>query len=634
VDVALEAHRAARLGCEVEEQDDDAAAQAAAATAPRHFSRAAADAFGATHPAVPTAEFACPSCGRTVQAGRFAPHLEKCLGKGRTAARAATKRAAGGAAAAADGAPGGAAGAADAFAPALSSKRNHKKKRPAGAGAAAAAVPALPAHAPTHATHAALLSSAAALAPWRTPALPLLRVPQHGAACATRLAPQPSGGGATPVTASGASAASASASVDAFTPLPWSARGTRPLPARTADVSSWQPGAKPPPARAPLASSRLRPPWLACPVGVALPPGVVAPGLPPPVPAPPRPPPPLMAPPLGASAHALPSFYPTQQHYLPPTQPQHQHYPPPPAAPRNRGGAAALAPGGKSLDGRRRKELRTMLASAVSLSDLHDYARVPPVEPLSLAARAIRAAAVGFRDVDAGAAASGMGVTVIGTAFEAACVHEGERDVAAVMANMCSVVSQRNGTLGRLCSNGLGCSNHREPARAAMRAQLLPRCAPHWVAPPKDETREEARAAARAAAHPKQPKHTQHAQHHAQHHAPLPPPLPLGAFPLASEFAMHSAAPPMMMMPHMQPHMQPHGGGGVTLLGLHMGMDMHQPMAQPRQQACAPLLGGGGLLGLGGGGGDSDGDDTLLLPPGAGGGALMGSHDDALFMLC
>jgi hypothetical protein len=610
VDVALEAHRAARLGCEEAPLLSDADA-AEAATAPHHFSRAAADAFGATHPAVPTDEFACPSCGRTVQAGRFAAHLEKCLGKGRSAARATAKRGAGGAAPAAGGAAGVAAGAADAFAPAWSPKRNHKKKR-AGAAAAAPAlpggVPGAPHAAEAHVTHAALLFAAPALAPVRVP---------HHAACAQRLAPQlPSSGAATPVVA-GAAASAAAAAEDAFTPLPWSARGSRPPPARTADVATWQPGAKPPPAPAALAASRLRPPWLAS-AGVPLPPGVVAPGLPPPVPLPPRPPP-LMGPPAGVSAHALPSFYPAQQHYLPQPQPQLRQ---PPAAGRNRGGAAAAA-GGKSVDGRRRKELRTMLANAACLADLHAAVAAPPVEPFSLAARAIHAAAVGFRDVDAGAAASGVGVSVSGTAFEAACAHEGERDIAAVLANMCSVVSQRNGTLGRLCSNGLGCSNHREPARAALRASLLPRAAPLWVPPPKDETREEARAAARAAAHPKQPKAPKQTQAQQMQQRHLHAPLPGGAFPLASEFAMHT--PPPLLLPAMQPH-----GGGATLLGLNMGLGM-PPMPAPRQAPCAPL--GGTMLGLGGAG-DSDGDEALLLPPGAGGGALMGSHDDALFMLC
>ena len=54
--------------------------------------RPSVDAFGWAPPALCTDELACPHCGRTVAACRFAPHVEKCLGKGRNAQRAATKR--------------------------------------------------------------------------------------------------------------------------------------------------------------------------------------------------------------------------------------------------------------------------------------------------------------------------------------------------------------------------------------------------------------------------------------------------------------------------------------------------------------------------------------------------------------
>uniref|UniRef100_A0A1I7ZBD7 SAGA-associated factor 11 n=1 Tax=Steinernema glaseri TaxID=37863 RepID=A0A1I7ZBD7_9BILA len=40
-------------------------------------------------------ECKCPECGRTIAATRFAPHLENCLGMGRTAARASRRRPAG-----------------------------------------------------------------------------------------------------------------------------------------------------------------------------------------------------------------------------------------------------------------------------------------------------------------------------------------------------------------------------------------------------------------------------------------------------------------------------------------------------------------------------------------------------------
>jgi hypothetical protein len=43
--------------------------------------RGPVDVFGQTHPAVATDKVTCQSCGRQVTAGKFSPHLEKCLGK-------------------------------------------------------------------------------------------------------------------------------------------------------------------------------------------------------------------------------------------------------------------------------------------------------------------------------------------------------------------------------------------------------------------------------------------------------------------------------------------------------------------------------------------------------------------------
>ncbi|KAL5819227.1 hypothetical protein ACOSQ4_023069 [Xanthoceras sorbifolium] len=43
------------------------------------------DIFGQTHPPVATEIFDCMNCGRSIVAGRFAPHLEKCMEKGRKA---------------------------------------------------------------------------------------------------------------------------------------------------------------------------------------------------------------------------------------------------------------------------------------------------------------------------------------------------------------------------------------------------------------------------------------------------------------------------------------------------------------------------------------------------------------------
>ncbi len=54
--------------------------------------RGPVDVFGQSHPAKATDVVTCKNCGRQVQAGTFAPHLEKCMGKGRAAARAATRR--------------------------------------------------------------------------------------------------------------------------------------------------------------------------------------------------------------------------------------------------------------------------------------------------------------------------------------------------------------------------------------------------------------------------------------------------------------------------------------------------------------------------------------------------------------
>ena len=50
------------------------------------------DVFGNVVPPIALDQVACPSCGRKVAAGRFAPHLEKCMGRGRQASRNANKR--------------------------------------------------------------------------------------------------------------------------------------------------------------------------------------------------------------------------------------------------------------------------------------------------------------------------------------------------------------------------------------------------------------------------------------------------------------------------------------------------------------------------------------------------------------
>uniref|UniRef100_A0A2P2JWA2 SAGA-associated factor 11 n=1 Tax=Rhizophora mucronata TaxID=61149 RepID=A0A2P2JWA2_RHIMU len=90
VDVASECHRIARLGLdrnlEEEEEELRLSAQARAKVAdPSNSgetnSKYVVDIFGQTHPAVANEVFECMNCGRSIVAGRFAPHLEKCMGK-------------------------------------------------------------------------------------------------------------------------------------------------------------------------------------------------------------------------------------------------------------------------------------------------------------------------------------------------------------------------------------------------------------------------------------------------------------------------------------------------------------------------------------------------------------------------
>lgn len=59
---------------------------------PKPGTKGPVDVFGQSHPPKATDLVLCRSCGRQVQAGSFAPHLDKCMGKGRAAARAASRR--------------------------------------------------------------------------------------------------------------------------------------------------------------------------------------------------------------------------------------------------------------------------------------------------------------------------------------------------------------------------------------------------------------------------------------------------------------------------------------------------------------------------------------------------------------
>lgn len=90
VDVASECHRIARLGLdrnlEDEEEELRLSAQARVRVADPSNSGEAnskyvVDIFGQSHPSVASEVFECMNCGRSIVAGRFAPHLEKCMGK-------------------------------------------------------------------------------------------------------------------------------------------------------------------------------------------------------------------------------------------------------------------------------------------------------------------------------------------------------------------------------------------------------------------------------------------------------------------------------------------------------------------------------------------------------------------------
>uniref|UniRef100_A0A6N2L5F2 SAGA-associated factor 11 n=1 Tax=Salix viminalis TaxID=40686 RepID=A0A6N2L5F2_SALVM len=96
VDVASECHRIAKLGLdrnsEEEEEELRLSAQArVTVAAPSHScetnGKYVVDIFGQTHPTVANEVFDCMNCGRPIVAGRFAPHLEKCMGKYRVMVR-------------------------------------------------------------------------------------------------------------------------------------------------------------------------------------------------------------------------------------------------------------------------------------------------------------------------------------------------------------------------------------------------------------------------------------------------------------------------------------------------------------------------------------------------------------------
>lgn len=55
-------------------------------------SKGGKDMYGNHIPPIALDQVECPNCRRLVAAGRFAPHLEKCMGLGRQASRNAARR--------------------------------------------------------------------------------------------------------------------------------------------------------------------------------------------------------------------------------------------------------------------------------------------------------------------------------------------------------------------------------------------------------------------------------------------------------------------------------------------------------------------------------------------------------------
>ncbi|GAB4813058.1 hypothetical protein N2152v2_000104 [Parachlorella kessleri] len=94
-EVALEVHRAIKTGADdlldVAERQQHSQL-AAPPPHPTPSGRGLVDVFGNQVPPIALDQVSCPNCGRKVAAGRFAPHLEKCMGRGRQASRNAQRR--------------------------------------------------------------------------------------------------------------------------------------------------------------------------------------------------------------------------------------------------------------------------------------------------------------------------------------------------------------------------------------------------------------------------------------------------------------------------------------------------------------------------------------------------------------
>lgn len=96
LDVAVEAHREARTTRTLGVAPPTPPLPAASGPEPAATAgagKATVDVFGQSHPPVATDQIVCAHCGRPLAAGRYAPHLEKCIGKGRAASRGAQRRA-------------------------------------------------------------------------------------------------------------------------------------------------------------------------------------------------------------------------------------------------------------------------------------------------------------------------------------------------------------------------------------------------------------------------------------------------------------------------------------------------------------------------------------------------------------
>lgn len=94
-DIAIEVLRETLFTPDRHLDDNPLVEPATTATAEHHnsgVSTTGVDIFGQVHNAIALEVVECLNCGRKLAAGRYAPHLEKCLGRGRSSARATSRR--------------------------------------------------------------------------------------------------------------------------------------------------------------------------------------------------------------------------------------------------------------------------------------------------------------------------------------------------------------------------------------------------------------------------------------------------------------------------------------------------------------------------------------------------------------